>query len=377
MSPRHSPAKHYYTSTGAISSGYLEPQEAHWQIVEEHVGSNGAITQVRSRLTLVDAHHYSVQSQHDAGEGAGPPSQAHYRRMDAAAGGQPGVQLQVDGQGWTLAWNAHVDERWQILRIAADGQQQALPGASASEWLWNLDGQALLLLSQQRAADAEPGWRPFRVETWASGTRKALSEERVSDGSYSCRQDGCVILRRQPDGTQLWFLPRDPLMPAQELDLGPGDHADPVWSPDQRQLLVRSNRGGSWELWLSEADGSNARPLTADPANDGIAAHHYGGEGPARFSPDGEQIAWTRRFPERGFDVWIMHSDGSEPRNLTADHAADDSYPAFSPDGSRLAFNSERDGNDEIYLMHTDGTAVQRITHRPGHDLAPLWVPLD
>lgn len=367
---------HYYTSTGAISSGYLLPQDSDWEIVEEHVGSAGDITQVRSRLTLVDAHHYAVQSQHDAGAGAGPPSKANYRRMDAAASNQPGIHVEVDGQAWTLAWNAHLEERWQVMRIGADGRNQALPGATASDWLWNLDGRALLLLSQQPNAP-EPGWRPFRVEDWSSGVRTALSEQRVGDGSYSCRQDGCVILRRQPEGNRMWFVPRDSQQPPHWLDLGAGDHADPVWSPDLSQLLVRSNRGGSWELWLSAADGSNARPLTADPANDGIAAHHYGGEGPARFSPDGKQIAWTRRFPEGGFDVWIMNSDGSEARNVTADHAGDDSYPAFSPDGAMLAFNSDRDGNDEIYLMGVDGSGLQRITHRPDYDLAPLWVPLD
>lgn len=84
-----------------------------------------------------------------------------------------------------------------------------------------------------------------------------------------------------------------------------------------------------------------------------------------------------RKFPERGFDVWRMAVDGSDPRNLTADHAGDGAYPAWSPDGRWIAFDSNREGDDnEIYLMDADGSNVRRVTWSPRADLAPLWVRL-
>jgi TolB protein len=60
--------------------------------------------------------------------------------------------------------------------------------------------------------------------------------------------------------------------------------------------------------------------------------------------------------------------------NLTRHHPSSDAYPSFSPDGQRIAFDSDRDGNNEIYTMALDGTDVRRITLSPGNDLAPMWV---
>ena len=54
---------------------------------------------------------------------------------------------------------------------------------------------------------------------------------------------------------------------------------------------------------------------------------------------------------------------------------AADSFPAWSPDGKRIAFSSERDGNDEIYVMDTDGSNLIRLTNRPELDWWPAWSP--
>ena len=50
--------------------------------------------------------------------------------------------------------------------------------------------------------------------------------------------------------------------------------------------------------------------------------------------------------------------------------------PSFSPDGTQLAFNSNRDGNIDIYIMNVDGTGTRRLTNHPGIDTSPTWSPL-
>jgi Tol biopolymer transport system component len=60
--------------------------------------------------------------------------------------------------------------------------------------------------------------------------------------------------------------------------------------------------------------------------------------------------------------------------NLTQ-HPAEDRSPAWSPDGRRLLFESDRDGNRDIYVMAADGTGVQRLTHDEGEDAQPAWAP--
>ena len=62
------------------------------------------------------------------------------------------------------------------------------------------------------------------------------------------------------------------------------------------------------------------------------------------------------------------------PQRLTR-HEANDRYPAWSPDGERIAFESDRDGNFEIYVMSADGKYKHNLTQNPGDDAAPSWSP--
>src|SRR5258705_13537728 len=67
-----------------------------------------------------------------------------------------------------------------------------------------------------------------------------------------------------------------------------------------------------------------------------------------------------------------MNADGSGVTRLT-DTPAADGDPAWSPDGTRLAFTSTRDGNSEIYVMNADGSGVTRLTSDPNRDGQPAW----
>jgi Tol biopolymer transport system component len=72
--------------------------------------------------------------------------------------------------------------------------------------------------------------------------------------------------------------------------------------------------------------------------------------------------------------ISIMNADGSDMRQLT--DLDGDTSPSLSPDGTRVTFVSDkRDGNYEIYLIHTDGSGLARLTTNPGLDLQPSWSP--
>jgi len=74
------------------------------------------------------------------------------------------------------------------------------------------------------------------------------------------------------------------------------------------------------------------------------------------------------------WEIYVMNSDGSNQTNLT-NNPADDVYSDWSPDGSKIAFASDRDGNYEIYVMNSDGTNQTRITNNSADDNRPSWSP--
>ncbi len=101
--------------------------------------------------------------------------------------------------------------------------------------------------------------------------------------------------------------------------------------------------------------------------------------GPA-WSPDGKKIAF-QSDRSGSWDIWVMDMDGNKV-NLTS-HPATDGGPAWSPDGSKIAFASTRGGGGQldIYVMNADGANVKRLAGSPGDparagfDAQPAWSP--
>jgi TolB protein len=86
-------------------------------------------------------------------------------------------------------------------------------------------------------------------------------------------------------------------------------------------------------------------------------------------TPSGGGTAASELAFTRGGNVWTIGADGTRARLLLRAAYA----PAWSPDGSRLAFVSRRSGDEEIYVAKADGTGVTRLTKLPGADLSPAW----
>lgn len=90
------------------------------------------------------------------------------------------------------------------------------------------------------------------------------------------------------------------------------------------------------------------------------------------WSPDGSQIAfWSERD---GQDIWVVPVAGGTPVRLTSDPSTDQS-PAWSPDGQRIAFVSDRGGTQDIWVMDADGSNPVQVTSDDTNERAPSWSP--
>jgi Tol biopolymer transport system component len=101
----------------------------------------------------------------------------------------------------------------------------------------------------------------------------------------------------------------------------------------------------------------------------------YGGDITGVYSPDGTRIAFASNY-DGDLDIYVMNGDGTSIRQLTKNSWAD-SYPSWSPDGTKLAFTSNRDGDFDIYTMSADGSNQVNLTGEwsqfPDDD--PHWSP--
>jgi eukaryotic-like serine/threonine-protein kinase len=88
------------------------------------------------------------------------------------------------------------------------------------------------------------------------------------------------------------------------------------------------------------------------------------------LTPDGKAVIYAAR-PSGDWDIYWLRVGGRNPRNLTEDSPANDTHPAFSPDGERIVFRSERDKGG-IFVMGATGESVKRLTN---FGFYPAWSP--
>lgn len=138
----------------------------------------------------------------------------------------------------------------------------------------------------------------------------------------------------------------------------------PSWSPDGSMLVVQSNRmDDDSEIYLMSDSGVGIQRLTNNPGLD---------EYPA-FSPNGKKIAFVSQKDDNQ-EVYLMDLNGNNQENLSR-HPQKDIHPQFSPDGKSIIFNSNRAGNFDIYLMTLSNRQTTQLTSSPNDETYAHWSP--
>jgi Tol biopolymer transport system component len=209
-----------------------------------------------------------------------------------------------------------------------------------------------------------------------TGQRDLTASSPSADTLPQWSPDGKLILfqsyrnqREFPDDADVYVMEangRD----LREVTFSNAFDGDPAWSPDGKKIVFESRRDGNSEIYTINANGSGAKRLTKNLVFDGDPA----------WSPDGKSIAFSSdRDGNR--EIYAMNADGSDPRRLTNTGSvvgdvllqALDADPAWSPDAKKIAFEANRDGNYEIYVMNADGSDEHNLTANESLDALPAW----
>jgi len=245
--------------------------------------------------------------------------------------------------------------------------------SSAGElYIMNSDGTGVTRLTTVAGEDRSASFSP-------DGSRIAFDSPRSTEGRFD-------IYTMKVDGTDVRRL---------TMATGFVDDVRPAWSPDGSKISFSSDRDGNeqYEIYEINPDGSNPRRVTGLAPDWDVRSH---------YSPDGRRMAFVshRHGAPRPSDgrrtggnpeIYVINTDGSGERRLTTNggdnspqpppvpgpNTALEDFPAWSPDGSKIIFDSGRDAtegpaersrNSEVYSMNTDGTDQRRLTNNPGPD---------
>ena len=281
-----------------------------------------------------------------------------------------------------IAFISDRDGNWEVYVMNVDGSGQTrLTDNPAEEWLpaWSPDGSRIAFVSNR---DGDWGLYVMNIKDALQGTDGGepgtLARNPAGDWDPTWSPDGARIAFSSPrEGNWEIFVMNLDGSGQANLTGHPANDWLPTWSPDGSHIAFVSDRDGNWEIYvlnvedaLQGTDGSEQTNLSHNPADDWVPA----------WSPDGRYIAFQSER-DGDWEIYVLGvedalqgTDGSGPTNLTQ-HPADDWDPSWSPDGRCIVFMSEREGNRELYVMDKDGARVIRLTNNPAADKNPAWSP--
>jgi class 3 adenylate cyclase/Tol biopolymer transport system component len=277
-----------------------------------------------------------------------------------------------------------------------DGKRIVFQSGSSADvggpglWFTPPDGTSETGLQVNMAGLGDP-FSPFGDPQWAPDSARLLFVQTGSVFVSSSDGTGVKLVRGQgPLGATsppISALPGHPSeanlafarssgapssqRPFPDTSGAPGDSPAPPsitwaaasWGPAGKLTLVGTMDDGSAQVFLADVDGSHLTPLVLPP---NLIARRVG------WSPDGLHmaIAGAPLAAPTSSQIWTANEDGSGLEQVTS--LGNNRDPAWSPDGTRLAFASDRDGHFEIYGMAADGSAQTRLT-TTSPELANCW----
>ncbi len=240
--------------------------------------------------------------------------------------------------------------RAQIFTVKPDGsdrKQLTFNAGGKSFPAWAPDGRRLAFVSTQSGSP----------EIWVLNV-DGMDQKQITSGG------GNFIPAWSPDGKeiaftstrtgapQIWVVNADGGNQRQLTTVGHNNA--PTWAPDGRKIAFWSgDERGFGQVWVMNPDGGDKKQLTFPKATPYAPR---GSSANAPFWLYSQQIAFWSGIEHQYGQIWVMNADGSDQRQLTTEPApASSDNPIWSPDGTKILFDTNRRGKVEIWVMDADG----------------------
>lgn len=302
------------------------------------------------------------------------PHPYYYREMylPQVTSGPSGAAWSPDGRELVYAmqgtlWRQRVDSNQRVGSKESEAIQLTDGTGYDSEPDWSPDGRRILYTSYRNDA----------LELWVLDLRDGSSRALVANGAAN------LDARWSPDGSRIAYVSTafagrfhvfvlavsegapagEPVRVTEDKESGLpryyyskfDQYLSPAWSPDGRELILVSNRGDVWgsgDLWRVSAEpGGPMRLIRKEETN--WKAH-------PDWARDGRRVVYSSYLGRQRNQLWLTTSEGGDPFELTYCEC-DHTRPRWSPDGRRIAFTSNEDGNVSLRVVTVPGGAIETV----------------
>jgi len=294
-----------------------------------------------------------------------------------------------------------------VERKLADGDLSSMPGGWGMDW--SPDGKYLAVVDAGEKADPGGAKRIFYISVESGERRESKIElpgPLVADPRFAPDGKELAFISGSGNGSNEIYVASVGGGKARELTSLRSSVGGLDWTPDGRELVFSSGHQGSPTLFRISRAGGDPQPVSVATDNarfPRIAAHGHRllflhwvfhtniwrarlsptdhgtpsrivastreDSGPA-FSPDGNRLVFSSDRAGSS-EIYISAADGSNPVQLTSMRTT--GSPAWSADGKQIAFDSRANGQGDIYLISAEGGSPRRLTKGPDDSEVPTW----
>lgn len=235
---------------------------------------------------------------------------------------------------------------------ASDGAVKSLSGRrwySVGRMAWLRDGSGLILNAKDQETSPSQLWHLLS----ASGEAHRITNDLNSYVGVSLTADSAALVTVQANLlSDIWTVPDKDANRARQVTLGKYDGVEGISWTSNGKIVYASNATGNVDLWIVNADGTDAKQLTANAGNNTLPS----------ASPDGRYIVFVSDRTGLGH-IWRMETDGSNPKQLT--NGTDERRPQCSPDGKWVVYAALRSTWWSLWKVPIDGGDPVQIADKP------------